>query len=256
LGGSVNNPLRYYENNVAQSLAMLASLRAEGISRIVFSSTCATYGVPSALPITEEMQQQPINPYGASKLMIERALADIGRANGLSWVTLRYFNAAGCDPEGEIGEDHEPEPHLIPRCLMAAAGEIDRFEIFGTDYPTPDGTAVRDFVHVCDLAFAHVAALRRVLAGGESMALNLGSDHGYSVREVVDAVERVTGRKIPVREGPRRPGDPPALVASSALAERMLGFVRRPMGLDEMIASAWAWRQRRRPLQPREISAS
>lgn len=245
VGESMDDPWLYYDNNVSRTIALLKALNDGGVGNIVFSSSCATYGIPTILPITEDTPQNPINPYGASKLMVERMLADHGNAYGTKWVTLRYFNAAGCDPEGELGEEHDPEPHVIPRCLMAAAGEVDWFEVLGTDYPTSDGSAVRDYVHVCDLATAHVQGVRYLLDGKPSVALNLGSEKGYSVRDLIQVVERVTGRKVPVRTAPRRPGDPPTLIANSDLAARTIGFTRDYPDLDSMIETAWRWRRRR-----------
>jgi UDP-glucose-4-epimerase GalE len=214
VGESVTAPALYYRNNVAGSLTLLEALVAARIHAFVFSSTCATYGVPLAVPIAEDHPQAPINPYGASKLMIERMLADFEVAHGLQHVALRYFNAAGADPDGELGECHDPETHAIPLAVQAALGSGATFEIYGTDYPTPDGTAIRDYIHVTDLVEAHVKALRYLLEGGASVALNLGTGRGHSVREVLAAIARATGREIPTRLAPRRAGDPPELVAN------------------------------------------
>lgn len=246
VGESVEHPFGYYSVNVGASLALLEVMRAAGVGRIVFSSTCATYGTPSTIPIVEATAQQPINPYGRSKLMVEQILADHQVAYGMASVALRYFNACGADPEGEIGECHDPEPHLIPRALMAAYGEIPHLEIFGADYPTADGTCVRDFIHVSDLAAAHVMALRHLLRGGPSLRLNLGVGRGFSVRDVIAAVERVTRRPVPTRYAPNRPGDPPALVADPCASRTLLGFKPEFVDLDSMVETAHNWYLRRR----------
>ena len=243
---SVLDPLAYYRNNVTGSISLITELSRSGSPPIVFSSTCATYGVARQVPITEQHPTEPINPYGASKLMIERVLADSAAAGGPRSVALRYFNAAGSDPDGEIGEWHEPETHVIPLCLMAARGEIETFGLLGEDHATPDGTPVRDYIHVTDLADAHVRALRHLLADGASHVLNLGTGGRYSVRDVIGAVERVTGSKVPVKVGPRHPADPPVLVADGALARDVLGFAPRYTTLDDIVAHAWAWRQKAR----------
>src|SRR5271166_3423391 len=214
VGESVADPALYYSNNLGGSLSLLEAMREAGVDKIVFSSTCATYGTPAEVPIRETTPQLPVNPYGETKLAIERALHWYGEAYGLRWVSLRYFNAAGADPDGEIGERHEPETHLVPLVLEAALGERSEIEIYGTDYPTPDGTAIRDYIHVEDLAAAHLLALEAA-RGGEHQVLNLGNGNGFSVREVIAAAEQVTGRTIPTVECPRRPGDPPMLVAAS-----------------------------------------
>jgi UDP-arabinose 4-epimerase len=206
-----------------------------------FSSSCATYGIPAAAPITEETPQNPVNFYGQTKLICEQMLRAYSEAYGMRAAMLRYFNACGADPEGELGELHDPEPHLIPRVLMAAAGEIDRLQIFGDDYPTPDGTCVRDYIHVADLATAHVAALRYLLDGGATTALNLGTGQGLSVRQIVDAARLVTGKTVPVELCPRRAGDPPELVASGALAERVLGVRPAFSDLPTILRTAWEW---------------
>jgi UDP-glucose-4-epimerase GalE len=244
VGESVEQPGLYFRNNVANSLNLLEAMDEAGVRHIVFSSTCATYGLPDKMPIAEDTPQRPVNPYGESKLMIERMLHWLGPARGLTHAALRYFNAAGADPEGEIGEDHEPETHLIPLVLMAAQGRRAAIDIYGTDYPTPDGSAVRDYIHVQDLAEAHVLALAHLLQGRESVALNLGTGEGHSVRAVIDAAERVTGRSIARRETARRPGDPPALVADARKAKAVLGWEPKLSGLDDIIASAWAWHTR------------
>jgi UDP-glucose-4-epimerase GalE len=245
VGESVAQPALYYRNNVCGTLELLEAMRRAGVSRLVFSSTCATYGVPARMPITEDLPQQPINPYGATKLIIERVLRDYDVAYGLRSVSLRYFNAAGCDPDGEVGEDHEPETHLIPRVLMAADGILPRIDVFGTDYPTPDGTCLRDYVHVADLADGHVRALDYLQRGGASTAINLGTGRAFSVREVIAAAERVTGRRIPVHEARRREGDPPVLVADATRAREVLGFAPRFTAIEPIVATAWQWHERR-----------
>jgi UDP-arabinose 4-epimerase len=244
VGESVGDPGKYYRNNVAGSLTLLEAARDAGVRNFVFSSTCATYGTPASLPIVEATPQFPINSYGASKLMVERMLADFDSAHGIRSTALRYFNAAGGDQDGEIGEDHQPETHLIPLVLDAASGRRQNVTIFGTDYPTPDGTCLRDYVHVSDLADAHVLALRRLLTGAESGVFNLGNGQGFSVRQVVDTVERITGLKVPVKLGGRRPGDPAALVSDATRAHDVLGWRPRLSDLDEIVRTAWAWHQR------------
>ena len=245
VGESVEQPGLYFRNNTVNSLTLFEAMLAAGVKRIVFSSTCATYGLPETMPITEDAPQRPVNPYGESKLMIERALHWLDGAEGLRHAALRYFNAAGADPEGEIGEHHDPETHLIPLILDAAAGRRPAIDIYGTDYPTPDGTAIRDYIHVQDLAEAHVLALRHLLGGGESLALNLGTGEGHSVRATIAAAEAVTGRAIPRRETKRRPGDPPMLVADPARARQRLGWTPRLSDLERIIATAWDWHQKR-----------
>lgn len=241
VGESVEKPLEYYRNNFDGALSLVGSMRRSGVDKLVFSSTCATYGTPDRMPIAETCPQSPINPYGRSKLMVEQALADASAAHGLRSVSLRYFNACGAHPSGEIGELHQPETHLIPRVLMAASGDIDAIDVFGTDYPTKDGTAVRDYIHVCDLADAHVAAFRYLDGGGETTALNLGTGRGYSVREILDSAGRVTGGATVCRFVGRRAGDPPMLVADSTAANRVLNFKPAWTELDRIVASAWAW---------------
>jgi UDP-arabinose 4-epimerase len=241
VGESVQDPAKYYRNNVGGTLTLLEAMKDHGIGNVVFSSTCATYGVPHKVPIAEDHPQQPINPYGMSKLMIERMLEDFRRAYGLRYAALRYFNAAGADAEGEIGEDHEPETHLIPLVLAAALGQRSCVEVYGTDYPTADGTAVRDYIHVTDLADAHVSALKQLLTSGDSIALNLGTGSGYSVRDIIATAERVTRRTVPYREAPRRAGDPPVLVADAAHGARMLDWTPRRSGIEEIIRTAWNW---------------
>jgi UDP-glucose-4-epimerase GalE len=246
VGESVQDPALYYRNNVGGTLELVEAARRAGVGALVFSSTCSTYGVPERMPIDEDTPQRPINPYGATKLVIERMLADYGTAYGLRSASLRYFNAAGCDPDGETGELHDPETHIIPRVLMAATGEIGHVEVFGTDYPTPDGTCLRDYVHVADLAQGHVQALDYLKRGGTTTAVNLGTGRGFSVREVIAAAEQVTARRIPVREAPRRPGDPPVLVADPARARALLGFAPRYTELAPIVATAWRWHTRNR----------
>ncbi len=247
VGESLVDPAKYYRNNTAGALGLLDGMRAAGVGTIVFSSTAATYGQPDAALIPEDAPQAPINPYGASKLMVERILRDYGEAYGLKWTALRYFNACGADESAEIGEKRDPETHLIPRALMALQGWVKDFAVFGADYPTPDGTAIRDYIHVDDLAEAHVLALRRLLDGGASAAFNLGVGQGYSVRQVLDAIARVTGHEIPVQDAPRRPGDPAVLVADPSKAMRELGFRATRSDLDRIVASAWAWHLRAHP---------
>ncbi|MEX0712742.1 MAG: UDP-glucose 4-epimerase GalE [Pirellulales bacterium] len=240
VGESVTDPARYYQNNVVSSLSLLEAMRAAGVTSIVFSSTTATYGAPERIPITEDEPQRPINPYGFSKLVVERALADYARAYGFGYAALRYFNAAGASPDGDLGEDHTPESHLIPIVLQAALGLRDGVTIFGDDYPTPDGTCIRDYIHVDDLGDAHVKALAR-LAPGKGLELNLGTGRGHSVREVIESCRRVSGREIPVSIGARRPGDPPELVAASSRAQRQLEWQPRYQTLDSIVETAWRW---------------
>ncbi len=241
VGESVTNPLKYYENNTAEPIKLLQVMQEFGCKVFVFSSTCATYGVPEKLPLTESNSQKPINPYGMSKLMVEYILRDCDTAWGLRSACLRYFNASGASPDGLIGEDHNPETHLIPRVMMAVTGEIDKIEVFGTDYPTPDGTCIRDYIHVEDLADAHARALDHLAAGGESVRCNLGTGVGVSVREIISAVEEITGKTVPVEYGPRREGDPPSLVADPALAKQLLGWVATRRDIRDIVRSAWAW---------------
>jgi UDP-arabinose 4-epimerase len=244
VGESVTDPARYYRNNVAGTLTLLEALVHHGVERIVFSSTCATYGIPERTPIDEAHPQQPINPYGASKLMIERMLRDFDVAYGLRSVSLRYFNAAGADPAGEIGEDHDPETHLVPLALQAALGQREALRVFGTDYPTPDGSCIRDYVHVSDLAQAHVLALDYLAGGGASLALNLGTGRGHSVFEVIEAARVVSGRDIPVVLAGRREGDPPVLMAVADKARAVLGWQPVYTELEEMLRHAWDWHRR------------
>jgi UDP-arabinose 4-epimerase len=244
VGESMTKPELYFNNNVVNTIGLLDAMLAARVRHIVFSSTCATYGIPDTVPITEDTPQHPVNPYGETKLMIERALYWYGQAHGISYAALRYFNAAGADPDGKIGEDHDPETHLIPLILDAAQGKRAQIDIFGTDYPTPDGTAIRDYIHVQDLAEAHVAAISYLTAGSRSIALNLGTGSGHSVREVIDAAERITGRHIPRRETGRRPGDPAALVADAGKAREAIGWTAKVSDLDSIIGTAWRWHER------------
>ena len=243
VGESVAHPERYYSVNVVGTLNLLEAMRTAGVDRLVFSSTCAVYGEPERVPMTEDLPRRPINPYGASKLACEMMMEDFDSAHKIRSVRLRYFNAAGADPRAEIGEWHDPETHLIPLVLDAALGRRPAISIFGTDYPTPDGTALRDYIHVMDLADAHLAALRHLMDGGGSAALNLGTGSGASVREVIRTVESVTGRKVPVVEAPRRAGDPPALVADPRRAEALLKW-RAKKDLSAMVEDAWRWHLR------------
>jgi UDP-arabinose 4-epimerase len=245
VGESVTKPDVYFRNNVANAVNLLDAMLAAGVPHIVFSSTCATYGTPEVVPIAEDAPQRPINPYGETKLMVERMLHWYGNAYRLNSCSLRYFNAAGADPDGEIGEDHDPETHLIPLVLDAALGRRPLVEIYGSDYPTPDGTAIRDYIHVQDLADAHVRAVFYLREGGDSTALNLGTGHGHSVREVVDAAERISGRPVPRRMVGRRAGDPPALVADPRRARTVLSWEPKISDLDSILATAWAWHARR-----------
>ena len=244
VGESVENPRKYFHDNVEGGLVLLNACVDCGVRRIIFSSTCAVYGVPTKVPIPEQTPRQPVNPYGVSKLFIEQALEAYDRAYGLRFASLRYFNAAGADESGDIGELHDPENHLIPSALLAATGARPELELYGTDYPTPDGTCVRDYIHVNDLGDAHVSALEHLSGGGNSLALNLGTGRGYSVREVLNKIEQVAGRRVPTRIAPRRPGDPPALVADPALAEQLLRW-KATRSLDEIVTTAWRWMQRR-----------
>jgi UDP-glucose 4-epimerase len=240
VGESVEKPDLYYGNNVLGSFSLLEAMRQTGVSKIVFSSTCATYGTPGKMPMDEMTPQQPINPYGFSKLVVERMLDDYAAAYGFGFAALRYFNASGAAPDGSIGEDHTPESHLIPIVLQVALGQRKSVSIFGDDYPTPDGTCVRDYVHVYDLATAHVAALER-LQPGQGTKANLGTGRGYSVREVIEACRKITGHPIPAVVAPRRPGDPPELVADARLARKVLGWQPRYTTIESIIESAWRW---------------
>jgi UDP-glucose-4-epimerase GalE len=240
VGESVTDPAKYYRNNVTGTLTLLGAMTHVGITRFIFSSTCATFGEPVTPAIDERHPQTPVNAYGESKLAVERALPHFERAHGLRSVALRYFNAAGAHPDGLIGEDHHPEEHLIPRALAAATGGPPLI-VFGDDYPTPDGTCIRDYVHVSDLASAHVASLRALELGAASAVYNLGSEHGASVREVLDRVAEVTGRPVPFTMGPRRPGDPARLVAAGGAIRRELGWAPAFADLDAIVTTAWNW---------------
>jgi UDP-glucose-4-epimerase GalE len=240
VGESVREPAKYYRNNVGGALSVLEAMAAESVRLFVFSSTCATYGEPIETPIAETHPQKPINSYGESKLAVERALPHFETAHGMRWVALRYFNAAGADPDGELGEDHSPEIHIIPRAIDAATGGRG-LQVFGDDYPTPDGTCLRDYVHVTDLADAHVKALERIAGGGASGAYNLGTGHPHSVREVIDAVSRVTGRQVPWTLAPRRPGDPAVLYAAPDKAQAELCWTPALGDLDTIVRTAWDW---------------
>jgi UDP-glucose 4-epimerase len=242
VGESVVEPAKYYQNNIVGSLSLLEAMRAAGVNKIVFSSTTATYGAPKKIPITEDEPQFPINPYGFTKLVVEHALADYAHAYGFAYAALRYFNAAGASPIGDIGEDHSPESHLIPIVLQVALSQRDKVAIFGDDYPTPDGTCIRDYIHIDDLADAHLRALN-LLEPGKGLKLNLGIGRGYSVREVIDSCRRITGHKIPADIGLRRPGDPPELIADSTLAQRTLDWKPRYADIDAIVTTAWRWHQ-------------
>ncbi len=243
VGESVTDPEKYYFNNVACTLNLLRAMRRHGCNQIIFSSTCATYGEPERVPITEDMPQNPINPYGASKLMVERILKDYETAYSLRFVALRYFNAAGADPEGEIGEDHDPETHLIPLVLDAASGKRTDIKVFGTDYPTRDGSCIRDYIHVEDLAQAHILALKYLQGGGVSECLNLGNERGTSVLEVIEAVKKVTGKDFRVTLSERRPGDPAVLVGSSDKAKAVLGWEPKYADIETIVEHAWKWHE-------------
>jgi UDP-arabinose 4-epimerase len=243
VGESVDDPGKYYYNNVAGTLNLLNAMRSSGIDKIIFSSTCATYGIPEHTPISESHPQAPINPYGRSKLMIEWILEDYYKAYGIKYVVLRYFNAAGADPEAEIGENHHPETHLIPLVLDVAMGRREKLHVFGSDYATSDGTCVRDYIHVSDLADAHLLSLKHLQADGRSKVYNLGNGSGYSVKEVIAAATRVTGREIPWQADSKRPGDPPVLVGSSDRIIADLGWMPKFQEIESIIATAWKWHQ-------------
>lgn len=245
VGESVTNPAKYYRNNVTGTLTLLEAMVQAGVKHIVFSSTCATYGVPQRLPIPEDHPQNPINPYGATKLMVERILSDFDHAYDLRSVRFRYFNAAGADPQGRLGEDHTPETHLIPLVLLAALGQRESISIFGTDYDTPDGTCIRDYIHVTDLAQAHVQGLDYLLQGGTTEIFNLGNGNGFSVREVIETAQTVTDQLIKVVEVERRPGDPAVLVGSSQKAQSVLGWQPEYADLKVILEHAWRWHQQR-----------
>jgi UDP-glucose 4-epimerase len=244
VGESVQKPAMYYANNVINTLYLLDAMRTAGVQRFIFSSTAATFGEPQYTPINERHPQAPINPYGRSKLMIEQVLEDYDRAYGLKSVCLRYFNAAGADPEGELGERHDPETHLIPLVLQAASGRRAEIAVFGRDYDTPDGTCIRDYIHINDLCEAHWLALQSLMQGAGSQGYNLGNGAGFSVQEVIDAARRVTGRPIAVRDAPRREGDPARLVADATLARQQLAWAPQFSDLETIVAHAWEWEQK------------
>lgn len=241
VGESMRDPAKYYQNNVVNSLNLLNSMLRHGVNRMIFSSTAAIFGEPEYAPIDEKHPKAPINPYGKTKLMLEQALADYDRAYGLKSICLRYFNAAGADPDGELGERHAPETHLIPLVLQTASGRRDNISIFGQDYATPDGTCIRDYIHIADLCEAHWQGLQSLMNGGDSQSYNLGNGNGFSVQEVIDVASRVTGRRISVDYGPRREGDPARLVADAALAKNVLGWVPKYADLETIISHAWNW---------------
>ncbi len=245
VGESVTDPLKYYFNNVVATLALLRTMLAKKVTKFVFSSTCATYGIPDKMPIVESMRQSPINPYGQTKLDIENALKAIAHAHGLSFAAFRYFNAAGAAEDGSIGEDHAPETHLIPLAIDAAVGKRGALQVFGTDYPTPDGTCLRDYVHVDDLSRAHIAVFEKLEKPGAAYFYNLGTGTPTSVREVIRAVEKVTGKKVPYTEAPRRAGDPPALYADSTKAKTELGWKIKFPEIESIVATAWKWHSAR-----------
>ena len=245
VGESMGQPAKYYRNNVAGTLTLLEAMCDAGIKNFVFSSTCATYGVPQQIPIPENEPKQPINPYGMSKLMVEHILDDFDRAYGLRSVRFRYFNAAGADPQGRLGEDHTPETHLIPLILLTALGKRESISIYGTDYDTPDGTCIRDFIHVTDLAQAHVLGLEYLFKGGNTEVFNLGNAQGFSIKEVIEAACTVTGCSIPVTLAERRPGDPGTLVGSGEKAKQILGWQPQYADLETILKHAWQWHQKR-----------
>ncbi|MEM8720699.1 MAG: UDP-glucose 4-epimerase GalE [Cyanobacteria bacterium P01_G01_bin.39] len=245
VGESVTQPAKYYENNVIGTFTLLEAMRSAGVNRFVFSSTCATYGIPQSVPITEDQPQQPINPYGATKLMVERILQDFDQAYDFRSVCLRYFNAAGADPQGRLGEDHSPETHLIPLVLQTALGQRESISIYGTDYNTPDGSCIRDYLHVMDIAQAHILALEYLMQDGKTDVFNLGNGSGFSVKEVINTARKITGKTITVEQGDRRPGDPPALVGSGDKARHILGWQPQYSDLEDIITHAWQWHQKR-----------
>ena len=241
VGESVTDPLKYYFNNVASTLHLLRCMLGSGVRKFVFSSTCATFGVPKEMPIVETTPQAPINPYGQTKLDIENALKSLAHANGLSFAAFRYFNAAGAAEDGSIGEDHKPESHLIPLAIEAAVGQRPALQVFGTDYPTPDGTCLRDYVHVDDLSRAHIAVFEKLSTPGTALFYNLGTGKPTSVLEVIGAIEKVTGKKVPYTTAPRRAGDPPALYADSTKAKTELGWEVKYPDIESIVATAWKW---------------
>ena len=244
VGESVQHPDKYYANNLVHTLTLLDAMRAHGVNKFIFSSTAATFGEPLRTPIDEQHPQNPINPYGRSKWMVEQVLADYERAYGFASVSLRYFNAAGADPEGQLGERHEPETHLIPLVLQAASGRRPHISVFGRDYDTPDGTCIRDYIHIQDLCSAHRLGLQSLMKGGGRQAYNLGNGNGFSVQEVIDTAQKVTGRKVPVVDAPRRSGDPARLVADARLAREKLGWQPQFADLSTIIEHAWHWEQK------------
>jgi len=244
VGESYADPRKYYTRNLGTSLNLLGAMLDAGVMNFIFSSSAAVYGVPRAIPIPEDHPLEPYNPYGRTKAVVERVLADYDRAYGLRSISLRYFNAAGADPDGGLGEAHDPETHLIPNLIRVLLGRKESLDVFGTDFPTPDGTAVRDYIHVADLATAHVLALEKLLAGHSSEAVNLGTSRGYSVREVIAKAEALTGRRAALRERPRREGDVPVLLASRTKAERLLGWTPRLSDLETILRTAWDWHGR------------
>lgn len=241
VGESVSDPAKFYRNNVVNTINLLDAMRGAGVNKLVFSSSAAVYGIPSKVPIVETASLEPVNPYGRTKLIMEKVMSDYVAAYGLRFAALRYFNAAGADPDGEAGESHNPETHLIPLVLDAVSGKRPFLKVFGDDYKTPDGTCLRDYVHVSDLAQAHLLAARYLDNGGQSAAFNLGNGKGFSVFEVMKAVERVTGHRVPYLVAPRRPGDPPHLVASSSKAQKVLGWKPKYAAIEKIISTAWAW---------------
>jgi UDP-arabinose 4-epimerase len=252
VGESVQEPATYFKNNVVGTLGLLDGMAKAGCKTIVFSSSCAIYGEPNIVPITESCTKSPVNPYGRSKLMCEDILADYHRAYGLNHISLRYFNACGADPDADIGELRDTETHLIPRALMALQGYTKDFAVFGSDFPTPDGTAIRDYIHVCDLANAHIAAIRLLLSGERSGAFNLGTGQGYSVKNVLDTIERVTGRQLAYNYAPRRDGDPAVLIADASRAKSALNFTPTFSDLETIIRSSWMWHQKAHPIRKAE----
>ena len=243
VGESVQEPIKYYENNLRNTIELLHAVVENGIQYFVFSSTCATYGNPDKIPIDEKHPQNPINPYGRTKRMIEEVLQDYAAAYDLKYTSLRYFNAAGADPDGEIGEDHDPETHLIPLVLDVAAAKRASVKVFGTDYETPDGTCIRDYIHVTDLAEAHILALQRLMDGADSSNYNLGTGQGFSVLDVIERAQHITGKNIRAENTDRRPGDPPVLIASNVKAVSELGWNPKYADLDDIIGTAWRWHQ-------------
>lgn len=241
VGESINNPARYYQNNVSNTLNLLEIMIEFDVKYFIFSSTCATYGIPKKIPITEDHPQSPINPYGKSKLMIEEILKDYDRAYGIKHINLRYFNAAGADPDGDIGECHNPETHLIPLAIYVALGINDHIKIFGTDYPTKDGTCIRDYIHVTDLADVHIKSMEYLISTNKSDSFNIGNGNGYSVKEVIDVIRKISKRNVKVIETERREGDPPVLISSNQKAEELLGWNPRYGDIETIIETAWRW---------------